>query len=1093
MKKIVALLFSTRLMAILFLVYATAMAVATFIENDYGTPTAKALVYNSWWFECIMILFAINFFGNIFRFRLYKKEKWSVLLFHLSFFMILLGAGVTRYISFEGIMPIKEGETSNVFFSDQTYLKVTLDDTEEQRVLYDPILLSSWGKASYNFDTEFRGQEVHFELHEFIPNAATNFIENEEGDVYIHFVESSSGSRHDHYIKKGDIENIHGVLIGFEHKENATVNFEYENEELKMESMFEGTFLRMADQLRGTIEKDTLSAFKYLTLHNIAGMSFVVPKPPLTGSMKLEEGDKEEFPEDVLKLLVSTKNESKEIEVSGGQYTSNAPVQFSLGDLNFRVAFGAKEIKLPFQIKLNDFQLDKYPGSESAMSYASEITVIDSSETFDFKVFMNNILDFKGYKFFQSSYNITPEYEETRLSVNHDYWGTLITYIGYFLLYTGLMLILFVKNTRFSYLRHKLDKIKAKKKLLSLAVISMLSVSISAQEYSEHDGHDHSGHDHAQEQTITNDQEHGDHDGHDHSGHNHAQEQSPSKGQEHSNHINEITAVQMDSILNANVVSVEHAEEFSKLVIQDAGGRMKPVHTFASQLLRKVSKSDVYNGLDANQVFLSIVENPRLWFQVPVVYLERGDDKLRTILGIDTKQKYARLVDFIDNKGNYKIKGEVEIAQKNNIKSKFQKDIINVDKRVGLLYSAIGGGVLRIFPIPNDENNSWVSQPELYNSPFSGIDSVFVKQILPVYIQTLREAKTSNNYDEADKILEGVKNFQKKYGAAVYPSDDKINFEITYNKYDVFKKLFKYYMYTGLILFILVIIQIFKTNKVVEILLKVSVGFVIFFFAMHTAGLAARWFVSGHAPWSNAYESMIYVGWATMLFGLLFGKNSTLTIAATAFLASMILMIAHWNWMDPEIANLVPVLNSYWLMIHVAIIVASYGPFALAMILGLLALVLMAVTNEKNKKKLDNTINELTVINEMSLTVGLVMLVIGNFLGGMWANESWGRYWGWDPKETWALISIMIYAFVLHTRLVPGLRGRFTYNILSVYAFASIMMTYFGVNFYLSGLHSYASGDKIVTPAFVYYSILIVAVLGVLAYVKHLKYYKKGK
>ena len=1099
MKKILALLFSTRLMAVLFLVYAATMGIATFIENDYGTPTAKALVYNAWWFELIMLLFAINFFGNIFRYRLYKKEKWSVLLFHLSFFLILVGAGVTRYISYEGIMPIKEGETSNVFFSDKTYLKVTLDDNKDQRVLFDPVLLSSWGKNNYGFQTDFRGQEVSFELQEYIPNAATSFVESDNGDLYIHFVESSSGSRHDHYIKKGDIENIHGVLVGFAHKENALVNFEYENDELKMESMFEGTFLRMADQLRGKIEKDTLSEFKYLTLHNIAGMSFVVPKPPLTGAMQLATGNKDEFPENVMKLLVTSKNESKVIEVSGGQYTTNAPVQFQMAGLNFRVAYGAKEITLPFQIKLRDFQLDKYPGSESAMSYASEITVIDPSETFDFRVFMNNILDYKGYKFFQSSYNITPQYEETRLSVNHDYWGTMITYAGYFLLYAGLMLIMFVKNTRFSYLRHKLEKIKAKKALLSLAVISILSFQVGAQEHTADDGHDHSGHNHAQEHKA-NDEEnvirhnqaqetHGKNPEEDHTGHNHA-----NADQEHSNHINEITAVQIDSILNANVVSVKHAEDFSALVIQDAGGRMKPVHTFASQLLRKVSKSDTYNGLDANQVFLSIVENPRLWFQVPVIYLERGNDKLRTVLGIqDVKQKYARLIDFIDDEGRYKIKGDVEVAQKNNIKSKYQKDVINVDKRVGLLYSAIGGGILRIFPIPEDENNSWVSQPELYNAPFRGIDSVFVKQILPVYIQTLHEAKIADDYEEADKILEGVKNFQKKYGAAVYPSDDKIKFEIAYNKYDVFKKLFKYYMYAGLLLFILVIIQIFKTSKVLEVLLKISVAIVILFFAMHTAGLAARWFVSGHAPWSNAYESMIYVGWATMLFGLLFGKDSTLTIAATAFLTSMILMIAHWNWMDPEIANLVPVLNSYWLMIHVAIIVASYGPFALAMILGLLALVLMIVTNKNNKKKLDNTINELTVINEMSITVGLVMLTIGNFLGGMWANESWGRYWGWDPKETWALISIMIYAFVLHCRLVPGLRGRFTYNILSVYAFASIMMTYFGVNFYLSGLHSYASGDKIVTPSFVYYSILIVAVLGILAYVKHLKYYKKGK
>jgi ABC-type transport system involved in cytochrome c biogenesis permease subunit len=178
-------------------------------------------------------------------------------------------------------------------------------------------------------------------------------------------------------------------------------------------------------------------------------------------------------------------------------------------------------------------------------------------------------------------------------------------------------------------------------------------------------------------------------------------------------------------------------------------------------------------------------------------------------------------------------------------------------------------------------------------------------------------------------------------------------------------------------------------------------------------------------------------------------------------------------------------------MIHVAIIVASSGPFALSMILGVLGLFLMVATTSKNKQKLNATLKELTTVNEMSMTVGLVMLTIGNFLGGMWANESWGRYWGWDPKETWALISIMVYAFVLHMRLVPGLRSRFAFNLMSVYAFASIMMTYFGVNFYLSGLHSYASGDQIVTPSFVYYSIASVAVLGIFAYLKNIKHYKK--
>ena len=204
----------------------------------------------------------------------------------------------------------------------------------------------------------------------------------------------------------------------------------------------------------------------------------------------------------------------------------------------------------------------------------------------------------------------------------------------------------------------------------------------------------------------------------------------------------------------------------------------------------------------------------------------------------------------------------------------------------------------------------------------------------------------------------------------------------------------------------------------------------------------------------------------------------------------MILMIAHWNWMDPAIANLQPVLDSYWLMIHVAVIVGSYGPFALGMIIGGVSLLLMIIASSKNKKKIKLQIKELTIINELALTVGLIMLTIGNFLGGMWANESWGRYWGWDPKETWALISILVYAFVLHMRLVPGLKGRWAFNFASIVAFASIMMTYFGVNFYLVGLHSYASGDQVITPTFVYYTLLGVIILGVISLYKYKKVYK---
>src|SRR5690606_25120284 len=325
----------------------------------------------------------------------------------------------------------------------------------------------------------------------------------------------------------------------------------------------------------------------------------------------------------------------------------------------------------------------------------------------------------------------------------------------------------------------------------------------------------------------------------------------------------------------------------------------------------------------------------------------------------------------------------------------------------------------------------------------------------------------------------------------VLPSEQKVKAEILYNKYDIFKKLYSYYMLISVLMFIIVIVRIFKDNKTLKFTTIFFIGISIFLFVLHTGGLIARWYVSGHAPWSNAYESMIFVGWATMLFGLIFGRKSNITTASTVFVVGMILWSAHLNWTDPSIGTLQAVLDSYWLMIHVSIIVGSYGPFTLGMMLGVVALLLMIFTTKGNKAKMELNLKEITYINEMALTIGLVMLTIGNFMGGQWANESWGRYWGWDPKETWALISIMVYAFVIHMRFVPALRGLWIYNLISVLAFYSIMMTYFGVNFYLSGLHSYAKGDQVVTPSFVWISVACIALLAIPAYFKYKKYYKK--
>ncbi|MCM4156053.1 cytochrome c biogenesis protein CcsA [Gramella sp. AN32] len=1052
-KKIASLLFSTRLMAVLFIIFPIAMAMGTFIENWYTIETARILIYNTWWFELIMLLFLINFIGNIKRYQLIQKKKWSTLLLHMSFILILIGAFITRYISYEGIMPIREGETTNQFMSEESYLTFFIDgeiDGEpRRRILQEDVLFGPEVENDYSLNTDFNGQKLSFEVTNFINGAEEALVPTEDGENYLKIVEAGDGSRHDHYLKEGEVSNIHNVLFTLNNPQDGAINIRVDdNEEYLIDSPFDGSFMRMADQLEGQLVKDSTQTLMLRSLYSVGTMQFVIPEPVVRGTYDIvSTNPKSKADMDAVTIEISSEGEKETVTLLGGKGVVADPQEINIAGLDIFVNYGSINKELPFALKLNDFIAEKYPGTADRAtpgyaSFKSKVEIVEEGKpNVPYEIFMNHVLDHGGYRFFQSSFQ--PDEKGTVLSVNHDFWGTWITYIGYFLLYFALMWILFDKTSRFGDLKVRLDKIKDKKK--NLAVI-LLIFGCSFFGNAQEDEHDHT----------------------------------------------ETSSTQIDSVIAHNAVAPEHAEKFGRLIIQDAGGRMKPANTYSSELLRKLSKSDTYAGLSSDQVLVSMTENPVFWYGAPLIYVKKKNDSLHHILDVEEGKKYLTLTDFFDGEGNYKLSPFLESAYKAAVPNQFQKDFIDTDKKVNLLYQALQGKILKIFPIPDDENNKWVSFPEVEESNLTGMDSVYTKQILPLYMNALRTARKDGDYSKADQYLESIKSYQSKFGAEVLPSEDKVNAEILYNKYDVFRNLFWMYMAAGLVMLVFVIFQIFKDTKIIRRLIKGSAIIILLLFMVHTLGLAARWYISGHAPWSDAYESMIYVAWATMFFGLAFGRKSNLTIASTAFVASMILMIAHWNWMDPAIANLVPVLDSYWLMIHVSVIVGSYGPFTLGMILGVVSLLLMILTNDKNRKKMDLNIREITIITEMALTVGLVMLTIGNFLGGQWANESWGRYWGWDPKETWALISIMIYAFVIHMRLVPGLRSRWFFNLMAVIAFASIMMTYFGVNFYLTGLHSYASGDKVITPTFVYYSIAVVAVLGGLSYWKFQKYFSKN-
>ena len=1038
-KKLISFLISTRFTAILFILFPLSMGVGTFIESYYNTTTAKILIYNAWWFEVMMVFFVINFTLNIKRYNLLSFKKWPVLLLHISWILIILGAGVTRYIGFEGVMPIRENSSSNTFLSEKTFLTVytdgEIDGQIKRRFNQSDLLLSESTNNYFKWKDNFNSQDFSIEYVNFIENAKEDLVEDVKGEDYLKIVEASNGSRHDHFLKSGQVTSIHNILFALNKDTKGAINISLKEGSLFINSPFAGNYMRMADQLQGDLNTNVNQPLMLRSLYDAAGLQFVFPDNIIKGKFEIVKSDDELSQQDGLFIKISTNNDSKVIGLLGAKGIVNQPKKINVGNLEFLLKYGSLERTLPFEVKLNDFIAEKYPGTEkSYSSFKSKVTVIDDTN-FDYDIYMNHILNHKGYRFFQASFD--PDEKGTVLSVNHDSLGTLMTYVGYFLLYLGLLGIMFFGKTRFKDLANKLEKLKLKKE--SMIIMMLLFSSVF---YAQED-------------------------------HKHNQ-----------NNLNQI-----DSLIINRAVSLEHAAEFGSLVIQDSGGRMKPLNTFASELLRKVSKSDTYKDLNADQVLISIIKNPIAWYNVPIIFLKRGNDSIRIIAGRNKKEKFASFVDFFDENGAYKISSQLESAYKASLPNQFQKDFIELDRRVNLLFSAFEGNILRIFPIPNDINNKWVSFSDVKPKDFKGIDSLYVKNVLPLYLGALENDIESGDYKNSKNLLESIRGFQTKYGSEILPSNDKIKAEILYNKYDIFKKLFSWYMYVGTLMFGFLIFQIFYENRYINFLVSISKYSIIGLFVLHTFGLIARSYVSGHAPWSDAYESMIYVAWATVGIGLAFGRKSNLTIAATSFVASMILMIAHWNWMDPEIANLVPVLDSYWLMIHVSVIVGSYGPFTLGMILGIVSLFLILITNDKNKKKINLNLQELSIINELSLTVGLIMLTIGNFLGGQWANESWGRYWGWDPKETWALISIMVYAFVLHMRLIPGLKGKWIFNLMSVLAFASIMMTYFGVNFYLTGLHSYASGDKVITPDFVYYSLVFVLILGFFSYFKHKKYY----
>lgn len=1031
-KTLVSLLINFRVTIFLLASFAIACAVATFIENDFGTAAAKHLVYNAKWFEMIIFLLALNGIGNIIKYKMYKKGKLPLLIFHLAFIIILIGSAITRYFSFEGTMHIREGNKSNYIVSGNTYLQFMVHDTNRKIEFEEELFINPLTNKKIDMDFKFSGKDISVVLSDVLINAKDTLIASTNGNDYLEIVTSGSSGMTSYYLIDGSTKSLNGLLVSFnDNSYTDAVHISSTDSGLVLNSPFAGTFMTMDDRNTGVLTSNTDHELKNRQLYNFNGIPIVYKSVHKNMELrKISGAITSERSNDILEVTVGVNDHTQRVYLAGGRGYVLPKTEFKLDGLNFSLSYGSKYYTTPFYIQLDDFRLKRYPGSMSPSAYESAVTLYDyrkSENGVEHLIHMNYVLDYDGYRFFQSSYD--KDELGSVLSVNHDTWGTRVTYLGYSLLILGMILTLLSNKSRFKRLGGNVKKLQLKRNTIaSLALISTFLIS-----------------------------------------------------------TNIALAQDKNAIIDNPVINVKHAEKFERLLIQEHSGRIIPMQTLASEILRKVSRKENFKNQTPSQVLLGMLHNTHYWEHEPLIKVNHPELKKK----LEAKGNYATFLDFFDENFNYILHRDVSIAnrKKPSVRSKYDKEVLAVDERVNICYSVFHGTLLRLFPDPNDANNTWYNSQDFRK--FDTVNSVFVESALSKYYTLIDESISSNDWFRADSMLNEIAAFQQLNGAVIIPSESIIGMEIFYNKINIFKRLFVYYLFIGIVLLIVLFVDIFKKNKFSNKLVTILSYFLGILFILHTLGLGMRWYISDHAPWSNAYESMIYIGWVTILAGFLFSRTSKMTLAATSILTSLILMVAHLNWLDPEITPLVPVLKSYWLMIHVAIITGSYGFLGLGALLGFINLILMIFRKNHNKRKIDDTISELTHLNEMTITVGLFMAAIGTFLGGVWANESWGRYWGWDPKETWALIIVLTYAIIMHLRFITKGNNRYIFNLASVLGFSSVIMTYFGVNYFLSGLHSYAAGDPVPIPTFVYYTIAVITIVAVFANINHNKKFEK--
>ncbi|WKK67285.1 cytochrome c biogenesis protein [Lutimonas zeaxanthinifaciens] len=920
---------------LLLFVFIIVIASATFIENSYDTTTVRLLVFNTWWFELLIFILSLLYLVNMYRKNLFRISKIPQLIFHLSFIIIILGAGITRYLGFEAHMHIVENEKVSTIYSKEPYLQIRTTDGEIQYASDHPLYFSQIQKNDFQLNFSLPDQVVIKYL-DYIHSAKLVPVEGSEEIMYVPDETDQ---------KSPDVLVVAVISNGKAHKAHLIY--------------------------------DTT---KYI--------------------QKFQE--------------------------------------FNFDGLAIEMAYGPQPFEMPFALQLENFTLGKYPGSDFPSSSESEVLLIDDRINVrePHLIYKNNVLDYDGYRFFQTSYD--DDEKGTILTVNHDYYGTRITYLGYIFMVLGILLIIFSKQSHYAQLDHKIKEIRTKRKALFLVFLCLFGSCVISYSQAE----------------------------------------------------------------NYNPISSEHSDKFGHLVVQTYDGRFSSVHALATDILHKVSGKNSFTTekgekMDAMQIFLGMHVDPEYWKEQKFIRIR--NKQLREMIGISGKFASFNQIDHPDLAVQLRTLAQNAFQKKASEQTNFDKELLKVVERMNVFVMSTKGTFLRLFPVQQANNNKWVNyRDSLALTPITGDLTKINKELrLPVlngnnlmktYFVSTVDGRKLNDYSFSNKIIEHINTLQRALTPAdIVPSETDIKLEVIYTKARVFEYLKYIFALLSIVLLALSIFENFaeKPGKKLLIAIKATVAIFIVTFLVQSAGMGLRWYLSGHAPWSNGYEVLLFVAWSAILGGFYMLKYSKITLALTGLTASLLLMVAGLSYYDPQLTNLTPVLKSYWLIIHVGIITIGYSFLAISFMTGLFNIIMQIITPEKKFRLYTLSIQESTYLNEKIMTIGMFLTLIGTFIGGVWANESWGRYWGWDPKETWSLIIVLIYSVVLHFKYIPKMNSALIFNIGSVISFGSVLMTFIGVNYYFTkGLHSYASDDPPIFPIWAWVAITGLLMLIVAAIIK---------